>query len=75
MASWIYKQTIATPAGSRLDEIECPFCKCRQTVPDIFRPETCFCCENNVERDELFKNKIIELLTEDGVVGCRGANI
>jgi len=33
MNTWIYKQTITTPTGSQLDEIECPICGYRQTVP------------------------------------------
>lgn len=33
MNTWIYKQTITTPTGSQIDEIECPRCGYCQTVP------------------------------------------
>lgn len=69
MATWIYKQTIEIPAGARLDEIRCPACKSCQTVPEFIRPETCYTCSTKLEPDNYFKTKIIELLTEDGVLG------
>lgn len=37
MNAWIYKQTITTPTGSQIDEIECPHCGHRQTVPVCHR--------------------------------------
>lgn len=37
MNTWIYKQTITTPTGSQIDEIECPQCGFRQSVPGCRR--------------------------------------
>lgn len=53
MSAWIYKQTITTPTGSQLDEIECPRCGCRQTVPCQFRPSSCYVCETELDPDDV----------------------
>lgn len=68
MDAWIYKQTITTPTGSQIDEIECPRCRYRQTVPEYIRPNFCYVCESKNEQDDFFKEKIVRLLAEDGVV-------
>lgn len=70
MNSWIYKQTITTPTGSQIDEIECPRCGYRQTMPCRcrFRPSSCYVCGIELDPDDFFKKTIARRLTEDGVV-------
>lgn len=59
MNSWIYKQTITTPTGSQIDEIECPRCGYRQTVPRRcrFRPSSCYVCGAELDQDDFFKDR------------------
>lgn len=59
MSTWIYKQTIMTPTGSQIDEIECPRCRYRQTVPNHIRPGSCYVCESKIDYDDFFKEKIV----------------
>ncbi len=73
MSAWIYKQTITTPTGSQIDEIECPRCGYRQTVADYIRPSSCYVCNSKIEQDGFFKDKIVRLLEEDGVVRSEAA--
>lgn len=73
MNKWIYKQTITTPTGSQIDEIECPRCRYRQTVPEYIRPNFCYVCGLKNENDNFFKEKIVRLLAEDGVVRSEAA--
>ena len=73
MNSWIYKQTITTPTGSQIDEIECPRCGYRQTVLGCTeftipvngllvltykRPSSCYVCGTELDPDDFFKKTL-----------------
>lgn len=64
MNRWIYKQTITTPTGSRLDEVKCPVCGYCETLPSNRRKIRCYVCDTELEPDDVFVNQIRDFILE-----------
>ena len=55
MNKWIYKHSIETPSGIRLDEVKCPVCGYCETLHSYSRKLRCYVCETELYPDDSFR--------------------
>ena len=74
MNKWIYKHSIETPSGIRLDEVKCPVCGYCETLSSDSRKFRCYVCETELLPDDFYGNHlrdfILEGLVEKGAKEC-----